>query len=191
MALEGTDWPCHLPAIAVPPAPSHPLLAAMLGLVRPWASVPCLFQVAGRHPLSQDSSRGGGHPEPPLLGWWPGSPRGPMLMLISLPRVGLLVALPRAASCAVGQRDTPLVPEDVWSRNVYCHSHTLSTWGLRELTLGLPRNLEAGWLPSIPGLVMLRRAPRIPPPPSRTIALAQCSGRGGLLSAGFPSVLVT
>lgn len=97
---------------------------------------------------------------------------------------------PEAASCAVGQRDTPLVPEDIWSRNVYCHSHTLSTWGLRKLTLGLPGKLEAGWLPSIPGLVMLRRAPGIPPPPFRTIALAQCSGRGGLLSAGSPSMLV-
>lgn len=86
---------------------------------------------------------------------------------------------PEAASCAVGQRDTPLAPEDVWSHDVYCHSHTLSTWGFKELTLGLLGQLEAGWLPSVPGLVMLRRAPRIPPPPFRTITLTQCSGRGG------------
>lgn len=109
----------------------------------------------------------------------PSSPRGPMLILVSRLRVGLLVALPRRGQLSRWAEGHSSCPEDVWSRNVYCHSHTLSTWDLRGLTLGFPGKLEAGWLPSIPGLVMLRRAPQIPLPPFRTITLTQCSGTGG------------
>lgn len=62
-----------------------------------------------------------------------------------------------------GRRIPFLLLKRFGHHDVHCNSHILSPRGIRGLTPGLPWKSEAGRQPSLPGLMMLRRASHVHP----------------------------
>lgn len=62
-----------------------------------------------------------------------------------------------------GRRIPLLLLKMFGHHDVHCNSHILSPRGIRGLTPGLPWKSEAGRQPSLPALMMLRRASHVHP----------------------------